>query len=918
MSAWTVTALDQPGSPSSPADATAQACSQNGSVIVGFANVSPTGLTACSWLKSDSSITLFATPLGMDQAQATACSDDGSTVVGVTYHNSPSSSAATKWVSGTPTLLDSNPSTSGYRLLLSGGATSISSQFNPGLPTSFHTGLFSWWIDGKTGPSFPSVIFARTPYDAVIATSIAIIQVAVQWTGGPPATAGTILVELYDVSPALIYTGTYDVPAYIIHSTSSTGMMLHLGVSFDTASNTIQVYLQREPLTAASETWSSTNPVGGTAGGFQFDLSTNTFGDLWFGSTPGLFDQSITSNLDKLIDVQCQPVDLGANGQNVTGSPPAIFLHCTTALADDFPFNYGTGGSWGFYAPPNVSFPPTNAATFHASVGAIFTGTGAGTNLTVTGVVGFISPDAFFGDTITGTGVPGGTTILSQTSGTTGGAGVYVTSNPTTSSGASISAASSVLHVTSVFPSGGVLAIGQTICGANNDVRLNTSIGSQIGGTPGGAGDYRLILPQQSPIANEEMFGLGTVTLSVGSTTTSGGALGCSGDGSKIVGFAGYAEPGLGIPDRSRNLPLPAWWNSGGAITVLDGWAGTKPGYGFGQVLAITQNGSIAVGFAADTSDPTTYTYRPVYWTLSDGHLHSLTSLTVGTDWDWATCVANNGTTIGGVEANNNGSGFSTPVLWTAGAPAALPGLPGNTDGFLGFITGVNGDASAASGYGDDSLGTQTALVWIGGVLTALPFLNNTDIAAQAFGISRNEFAGATFTGTGSGTSLTVTGVTGFIIADATTGDLITGIGVPNGTMVVSQTSGTTGGAGVYVTSLATTASGAFITAVPRVVIVGQSQQPDSTVTPVYWTMSLIPPPPGIPIGLNCGASTDTSITAEWAVNPVGGTPTSYTLRWRLEGTLPWTTITGITGTSQVITGLTPGLVYEWQVQAVR
>lgn len=63
-----------------------------------------------------------------------------------------------------------------------------------------------------------------------------------------------------------------------------------------------------------------------------------------------------------------------------------------------------------------------------------FTGTGSGVNLTTTAVAGIIK----VGDVVAGTGVPAGTTIVSQTSGTTGGAGVYVTSVATTSSGASL------------------------------------------------------------------------------------------------------------------------------------------------------------------------------------------------------------------------------------------------------------------------------------------------------------------------------------------------------------------------------------------------------------------------------------------------------------------------------------------------
>jgi hypothetical protein len=81
-----------------------------------------------------------------------------------------------------------------------------------------------------------------------------------------------------------------------------------------------------------------------------------------------------------------------------------------------------------------------SAAQLASSVGlasctrASFTGTGSGTNLTTSAVTGII----LIGDTVAGTGVPAGTTIVSQTSGTTGGAGVYVTSVATTSSGASL------------------------------------------------------------------------------------------------------------------------------------------------------------------------------------------------------------------------------------------------------------------------------------------------------------------------------------------------------------------------------------------------------------------------------------------------------------------------------------------------
>ena len=64
------------------------------------------------------------------------------------------------------------------------------------------------------------------------------------------------------------------------------------------------------------------------------------------------------------------------------------------------------------------------------------TGTSTGTtSLTMSAVTGTIP----LGSTITGTGVPANTIIVSQTSGTTGGAGVYVTNNATTLTSAALS-----------------------------------------------------------------------------------------------------------------------------------------------------------------------------------------------------------------------------------------------------------------------------------------------------------------------------------------------------------------------------------------------------------------------------------------------------------------------------------------------
>jgi hypothetical protein len=108
-------------------------------------------------------------------------------------------------------------------------------------------------------------------------------------------------------------------------------------------------------------------------------------------------------------------------------------------LNGTFIIAFGTGGGGtGTYV---VNQPQT--------VGATFTGSGSGTNLTTSAVAGTIA----VGDLIVGTGVPGATTIVSQTSGTPGGAGVYVTNNATTSSGAALTASVAITTALAGSPS---------------------------------------------------------------------------------------------------------------------------------------------------------------------------------------------------------------------------------------------------------------------------------------------------------------------------------------------------------------------------------------------------------------------------------------------------------------------------------
>lgn len=124
--------------------------------------------------------------------------------------------------------------------------------------------------------------------------------------------------------------------------------------------------------------------------------------------------------------------------------------------------------------------------TATGSVGATFTATGTATSLAATVVTGLIS----IGDTIAGAGVPAGTVIMAQTAGTTGGAGTYTTSNPTTVAAATVTAFGNVLNATAVV---GTLAVGDGVTGTG--IPAGVTIASQVSGAAGGIGVYTLTAP---------------------------------------------------------------------------------------------------------------------------------------------------------------------------------------------------------------------------------------------------------------------------------------------------------------------------------------------------------------------------------------------------------------------------------------
>ncbi len=72
---------------------------------------------------------------------------------------------------------------------------------------------------------------------------------------------------------------------------------------------------------------------------------------------------------------------------------------------------------------------------------------------------------------------------------------------------------------------------------------------------------------------------------------------------------------------------------------------------------------------------------------------------------------------------------------------------------------------------------------------------------------------------------------------------------------------------------------------------------------------------PGVPDPACGGTHTASSFTAAWT--PSGAAADTYTLQYRKVGTVPFTTISGITAISHLITGLLSGTDYEFKVKAL-
>lgn len=148
---------------------------------------------------------------------------------------------------------------------------------------------------------------------------------------------------------------------------------------------------------------------------------------------------------------------------------------------------YGTGDVTAVAAATGATVTGAMGSTNTAALGSTSTGTavaGDATSIDLTSVTGLVS----VGDVVSGTGITAGTTILSQTSGTPGGAGRYKLSANNTASTATIT---SFGHTVVVSATTGLISIGETISGGAG-FPVGATVATQVSGTPGGAGTYTL------------------------------------------------------------------------------------------------------------------------------------------------------------------------------------------------------------------------------------------------------------------------------------------------------------------------------------------------------------------------------------------------------------------------------------------
>ena len=211
--------------------------------------------------------------------------------------------------------------------------------------------------------------------------------------------------------------------------------------------------------------------------------------------------------------------------------------------------DYDTGDVTAVAASTGASVTAIMGSTNTGSLGSTFTATGTGTSLAVTALTGYLA----VGDEISGTGVPAGTTIVAQVSGTTGAAGTYTTSAATTSVAATVTSFGVTVEITSTT---GLISIGETVSGGAG-FPVGATVVAQVSGTTGGAGVYTLSAAGSAYVA------------SATGVTSFGNVLNVTAVGSGVL-HVGDPVSGSGVPSGAVIASQVSGTTGGVGVYTLD------------------------------------------------------------------------------------------------------------------------------------------------------------------------------------------------------------------------------------------------------------------------------------------------------------------------------------------------------------
>ena len=383
--------------------------------------------------------------------------------------------------------------------------------------------------------------------------------------------------------------------------TQNVGMQYAFGVPGDFASNNPRATVLPAPGSAG---WQA-GPGGLITGNFAFagtDDATATSYGRFPGAPLGFIGNDKSATLQGMLQ--------GAGMNIPQGYPVALFKMgdfmalnagtSTSTAGGAIYASYADGSVWPLGAPTGASVTGAMGATCTASIGstctaslgATCTGTanvGDDASIDITAVTGYIT----VGEVISGTGIPSGTTIVSLTSGTPGGAGTYRLSAVNIASSATCTTFGTTVNITVRT---GLVSLQDVIVGGAG-FPTGATIVSQTSGSAGNTGRYVISAPGTAYAA------------SASGVTTYGNVLNVTAR-TNLISIAETVSGGTGFPvgatitaqltgsagntgTYQMSAPATAYVASASGVTT------------FGDVLNVTTIGSgvIAVGEAITGSN---------------------------------------------------------------------------------------------------------------------------------------------------------------------------------------------------------------------------------------------------------------------------------------------------------------------------